>query len=335
MKKLQKKTLPLPAVPAAAAAVLILAAGCLYLLHLLAGLQETRAELERVRAELAAAYERPVYAAPGETAAEPGQAALTAPEILSGSPVIAHGMGTAAEGRIEDLPPLNCLEGFLEQYAAGVRVFEADLRLTRDNRVVLSHGWNADASKMQSGIGADLVPTRAEFLSKPILERYTPLSFRDLLLLMVEYPDICIITDTKYTNPELIFLQFDSMAAEAQEMGLLRLFDRFIIQLYTENMRQCLDNIYPFPHFIYTMYLQGFDETAEAFRERAAYCAETGVDGITMWDFWWDEDYAPIARKYGVSVYVHTVNDAGAARAFLDSGVSAVYTDVLNPGDFG
>mgnify|MGYP002508112244 CR=1 FL=1 len=36
-----------------------------------------------------------------------------------------------------NLNTLNCLEGFLTQYEAGVRVFEADLRLTRDCQVVL------------------------------------------------------------------------------------------------------------------------------------------------------------------------------------------------------
>ena len=29
------------------------------------------------------------------------------------------------------------------------------------------------------------------------------MSFRDLLLLMEEYPDICIITDTKFTDAEV------------------------------------------------------------------------------------------------------------------------------------
>lgn len=331
MERLQKKSQihPLPVILTAAAVLLLTAAG-LYIRRLRTELLETRISLQQTRAELDAAYDRPVYAAPPEKAeAEPDAAVLSAAEILAGSTVISHGMGAQLDGL-----PLNCLEGFLTQYEAGVRVFEADLRLTRDNRVVLSHGWNADASMLQSGVGADSVPTRAEFLAKPLLNQYTPLSFRDLLLLVEQYPDICIITDTKYTNPEMIFLQFDSMLEEAQEMGLLHLFDRFIIQLYTENMRRCLDNIYPFPHYIYTLYAQGFDETAETFRERAAYCAETGVEGITMWDFWWDEAYAPIAREYGVPVYVHTVNNADAARAFLNSGVSAVYTDLLHPGDF-
>ena len=70
-----------------------------------------------------------------------------------------------------------------------------------------------------------------------------------------------------------------------------------------------------------------------AFRERAAYCAEKGIEGIAIWDGWWDPAYASVAREYGLTVYVHTVNDAAAARTLLESGAGAVYTDILGPGD--
>ena len=72
---------------------------------------------------------------------------------------------------------------------------------------------------------------------------------------------------------------------------------------------------------------------ANAFRERAAYCAEKGIEGIVIWDGWWDPAYASVAREYGLTVYVHTVNDAAEAARLLDEGVKAVYTDELTPGD--
>ena len=52
-----------------------------------------------------------------------------------------------------------------------------------------------------------------------------------------------------------------------------------------------------------------------------------------MWSYWWREAYAPIAQEYGVAVYTHTVNDPEAALRQLESGVSAVYTDILTPED--
>lgn len=264
---------------------------------------------------------------------EPAPAArdtLSAADILSENRIVAHGMG-APEMWDEGSAPLNCLEGFLTQYEAGVRVFEADLRLTRDGKVVLRHDWWP--TDWQDGINGAAIPTLDEFLAKPILGRYTPLSFRDLLLLLERYPDVCIITDTKFTDSDVIYIEFDSMLADAQELGLTRLFDRIVIQLYNRVMRQCLENIYPFPHRIHTLYLEGFDQTEDAFRELAAYCSAYGIEGITMNSLWWDASYAPIAREFGINVYVHTVNDPAAALALLESGVNAVYTDLLSPED--
>ena len=256
---------------------------------------------------------------------EPPEGALSATEILAGAQVIAHGMGA-----MEGIATLNCLEGFQQQYERGVRVFEADLRLTSDMEVVLRHDWRAG---WQAGISETQIPSLTAFLNRPILEQYTPLSFRDLLLLMEEYPDICIITDSKFTDAEIVTLQFKAMLADAKEMGLSYLFDRMIIQVYSQLMYKVVDNLHHFPHYIYTLYAEGFGRTEDAFREVAAFCGENGILGVTMWDYWWDESYLPIAQEHGVQVFAHTVNDPQEALALLESGISAVYTDTLTPGN--
>ena len=292
---------------------------------------------------------------------EPPEDALSAPDILADASLIAHGLGavsapedgapdsaaasgdpdggasgdetadalTDANGR-ELVTVLNCLEGFQAQYAAGVRVFEADLRLTSDMEVVLRHDWRAG---WQEGVSETSIPTLEEFLETPVLGEYTPLSFQDLLLLMEEYPDICIITDTKFTEAEVVTAQFTAMLSDAKELGLTYLFDRFVIQVYDELMFKVVDGLHHFPHYIYTLYATGFAGTEGAFRAAASFCADNGFLGLTLWDYWWREAYAPIARELGVAVYVHTVNDAQEARELLDQGVSGIYTDTLTPAD--
>lgn len=321
-------------------AMLLLAAALLYfrlaglrdeLAALRGDLQNTREELQQARAvadsasaELADLQNRVVsmQEQENEVAARPSRI-LSGPEILAETPVIAHAMGAVNwEGGY-----YNSLEAFQASYAAGIRVFEIDLALTRDGKAVLTHGW-ADIHN---------IPTLEEFLSTPVQgpagEQQTPLSFRKVLNLMVQYPDICVITDSKYTNPEMIALEFSSMLSDAEDLELTGLFDRIIIQLYNREMRQCLDALYSFPHFIYTLYVEGQPDSA-SFRDLAAYCAETGVMGITMWNSWWNDSFASAAEEYGVKVYVHTENDINAARSFLERGVSAVYTDRLTPDSF-
>lgn len=247
--------------------------------------------------------------------------AASAAEILADAKVISHGMGM-----IDGVTTLNCLESFLAQYEKGVRVFEVDLRLTRDMQVVLRHDWRAG---WQEGISERYIPTLEEFRQKPLLEKYTALSFRDLLLLMVEYPDICVVTDSKFMDAEIVTLQFEAMLSDARELGLMELFDRIVVQVYSELMFKVVDNIHEFPHYIYTLYNTGFDQSLSSFEQVAQFCSENGIDGVTMWSYWWRESFAPVAQEHGLSVYVHTVNDLQQARSLIESGVSGVYTDEL------
>ena len=249
----------------------------------------------------------------------------SAPEILADHAVISHGMGM-----IEGVTTLNCLESFRRQYEQGVRVFEVDLRMTRDLQVVLRHDWRAG---WQNGISETGVPTLDEFRAKLLLGKYTPLTFRDLLLLMEEYPDICVITDTKFTDAEMVTVQFEAMLKDAGELGLSYLFDRMVIQVYSQLMFRVVDSIGEFPNYIYTLYAEGFNKTEQAFTEIMTFCTESDIMGVTMWDYWWRAEFAPIAQEYGVAVYVHTVNDAQAARELLLSGVNGIYTDSIVPGD--
>lgn len=241
--------------------------------------------------------------------------------ILSTHRAIAHALGVSEDGGAS-----GCLEAFENTYASGTRIFEVDLLLTSDGKVVVRHDWN---EPLQEGIDGSHIPTLETFLSTPIRGKYTPLSFKDLLLLMEEHPDICIVTDTKYFEEADVVPQFEAMVAEAEELGLTHLFDRVYIQLYNDNMYDVVESVYHFPHYIYTLYVTGFLQTEWAFTYFAEFCHKRGIEGITMWYYWWDEAYAPIAEKNGVKVFVHTVNDAEAARGYLAEGVSGIYTDSL------
>lgn len=252
----------------------------------------------------------------------------SAPEILASQRVIAHGLGA-----VDSKAVLNCLEGFEQNYAAGVRVFEADLRMTSDAHVVLRHDWRAG---IQEGVSETNIPTLEEFLAKPIDGKYTPLSFRSLLYLMEQYPDICIITDTKFIDEEEVTRQFSAMLHDAYDTGLTYLFGRMIVQVYTPMMFTVADNVYHFPHYILTLYKSDFDGTEDSFRRQVTFCQENGIMGITMSDHWWTDDmpdYYPIASRCGIRIFVHTVDDAEKANSLIASGVSGVYTDTLLPSD--
>lgn len=250
------------------------------------------------------------------------------PAILQNSNYIAHALGLAST-QDKFAEPMNCLEGFQTSYKNGTRVFEADFRFTRDGQVILRHDWWHDN---QDNISWSVVPDLETFLNTEYHGGYTPLSFKDLLKLMDEYPDVTLITDTKFTESDIFFLQFDAMLRDTRELNLEHVWDRIIVQCYNANMHTALSKTYPeIKHYLYTMYQDGwFDQKESTFEEKCKAWYEKGAIGITMDATVWHPEFKAIADKYDLMVFVHTVNDADKAAEFLKQGIDAIYTDYLH-----
>ena len=315
-------------------AIIILTLGALSIVFG-ANWRRTQLQLNGARAELDA-YELAVMAQRAEEEAERIRNAIpperpkpaserSAPEILADTNAILHAFGSVGE-----IPGLNCLEGFLAHYGEGARAFEVDLRLTSDGFAVLRHDW---LGGVQEGIDPLHIPTLDKFLATPIRGSYTPVSFRDLLLLMAQYPDVCVITDTKLLDTEAVTAQFQSILTEAHKLGMSYLFDRMIIQIYSPDHFIVVDGLYHFPHYIYTLYQDFFGNNEQSFRNKVVFCEQNGIMGLTLNVDVWKNDYLPISDWRNINVYLHTINNADTARRLLNSGVKAIYTDSLDPAD--
>ena len=116
--------------------------------------------------------------------------------LCTSYPLAAHAMG-----QIDGHTGTNSLEAFQASYAAGYRLFECDLAMADDGRVVLRHDWSAG---LQEGVDPEHIPTAEEFRDIPIYGQYTPLTFLDLLGLLALYPDIYFILDGKDTDDESV-----------------------------------------------------------------------------------------------------------------------------------
>lgn len=242
--------------------------------------------------------------------------------LWDGSNIIAH-----AFGRIDGYDYTNSLEAFEENYNKGVRTFEVDLDMTSDDKVVLRHDWDF---AIQAGISSEYIPTEEEFLAIPILEKYTPMSFADLCLLMKKYPDIWIITDSKYPDKENVRKQFNIIVRTAEECNAVAALDRMVVQIYNEEMYEQLKEIYPFKSFIFTMYMR-WNGGVKGFTDICRWCVNHNIDVITMWYYLPSEDIKEIAGRYNMDIYVHTVDDISEALEFLKEGIKGIYTDNIYP----
>lgn len=234
-----------------------------------------------------------------------------------------------ALGGIKNKTYSNSLEAFKLSYKNGFRIIEADFSYTSDGEIVLWHDWKKDQINSKTKLG--YIPTAAEFAGMKIYDKYTSVSYRDLLKLMQEYTDFYLITDTKYDDAATVKKQFQQMVSIAREMDCEYVLDRFIVQIYNQKMLSVVKQIYPFRNYIFTLYnLYSKAPTTAQFKEAAAFCSKNGVDLITMPKNWWNTKYLNLMAQYNVDVAVHTVNSASEAKKFYNQGVTAIYTDFLS-----
>lgn len=60
--------------------------------------------------------------------------------------------------------------------------------------------------------------------------------------------------------------------------------------------------------------------------EYAQFCMLHDIDVITMWAQHYEDGLSDICDRYGLHIFVHTVNDEDEIRSFQERGVG-VYTD--------
>lgn len=243
-------------------------------------------------------------------------------EGWNGDELIAH-----ACGGIDNTDYTNSLEAFELSYAQGIRTMEVDFFLTADERMVCCHDWNRELS---SEYGEGYVYTEEEFMNIKIYDKYTPMSVDMLLELMKKYDDVWIVTDTKESEAEAVRKGFRFLVERAEATESMEVLDRFVVQLYNLEMYDVVEEVYSFDSYIWTLYQMGGlnrDDMVTISR----YCKENGIDALTMYYQWPNQEYMDIARRYDLDVYVHTVNDMETIKELQNLGVKGFYTDYITP----
>ncbi|WP_138754951.1 interleukin-like EMT inducer domain-containing protein [Paenibacillus sinopodophylli] len=233
-------------------------------------------------------------------------------------------------GRIQGINFTNCKEVFEQSYIhRGHRIFEADLTLTSDGELVARESWepsmyNILQQKLPSELENVLPPTKEQFQNLKILNAYTPLTIEGLFEFLTAHPDAYLITDTKYSDHEIVRKQFENLVANAAPFGF-QILMRVIPQLYSETMYDVIDEIFPFPQYMYTLY-----QTNATDREVISYVKEKDINFLALSQ----ERYSPALvfamKKRGTSIYAHTVNEMDAVSEYIEGQYDGFYTDVLS-----
>lgn len=236
--------------------------------------------------------------------------------------MVAHGMGGIADKQVT-----NSLEAFESSYAKGYRVFEVDLALTSDGKLVARHDWNPGTYAYLGQTAADpnKVLSESEFKALKIHGAYTPLTIDDIVRLMKAHPDIWIITDTKSRKPEEVQAAMKDIVKAV--FPDTQLADRFIIQIYDQPMLASVRSVYGFKNIVYTLYQlkRGPIDPELDFAEA------NGIEVIAMPESSWSPGFTRLIAARGLRSAVYSTNDPVVARCYRESGVSLIYSDFLPP----
>lgn len=119
--------------------------------------------------------------------------------------LIAHA-GGAIDGRVYT----NSLEALENAVAAGYRFVEFDLAFTLDSVLVATHSWSD--FNAQSGFPAkgDSVPLYADFVSRKLYGKYTPLTAHLIDSVFVNNPQLFLVTD-KISDADVLESYFPAL----------------------------------------------------------------------------------------------------------------------------
>lgn len=240
-------------------------------------------------------------------------------------PIVAHALGTVA-GRTET----NCREAFIESYENGQRVFEADFMLTSDGKLVVRHDFDDNSYyNLEQSPGAEYVMDYNAYMSSKIRGLYTPLDADGLCALLAEYPDAYLVTDSKATDKATVEREF-KLLAEAVEKTDKSIFSRTVVQIYYEEMLDIVAPLYQCGGWIFTLY-QISDPDYNAVAE---FCAEKGVDVVTLDRDRFSANVAEILHSRGIKLYTHTVNRSDSMFVMYTYGCDGFYSDYITPSDW-
>ncbi|MBO4919968.1 MAG: hypothetical protein J5365_07425 [Erysipelotrichaceae bacterium] len=237
--------------------------------------------------------------------------------------LVAHALG-GYEGHTYT----NSLQAFEYNYGLGYRVFEVDFDLSSDYYLICCH--DEDYWRENSGSGEEIAYSLENFKSLPICGNLNTLDGKDIIDLMIAYPDIYVITDNKYKDEYRVRMQFTQLVKYAKESGHPEVLDRVIPQIYHEKMLEYIMDLYDFKSVIYTIYKDPDWQTDTL----AVYCSRTGIGFVTMWARYAEQDRIDAWERFGIRTAAHTVDDPEEAKALLQQGVTMIYTNTLLPEDF-
>ena len=236
------------------------------------------------------------------------------------NPLMAHAFG-GMDGKTYH----NTAASFEHGIRQGYRYFEVDLSYTTDKRLVLCHGWTKANCKHT---GFDYRPDFADMTYERIMAMPVhghPIMDAKEFYRQIKEHDSAYTYEIDFHNiaGEEIKERINSMLSDFRYDK--EVLDRLLIQAYSRQMYEDMDQVYPFIHY---QYLVG--KNIHNLDEIITYCIDQGICVLALRMNLAKPEYVRKIRNAGLYVMCYTVNqDLAAAQKLLDSGVHTLCTDFI------
>lgn len=234
--------------------------------------------------------------------------------------LVAHALGG-----IDGYTYLNSKEGFEDSYRRGMRFIETDLYFSEDGELICSHGFKeADVERMGiEGLEVGISPDYDTWNGMRFYNRYTTQDADDILYYMETYPELYFEFDMRSLKGEDAYRM---ARAVLDKFGNDReLFERILIQVYSEEMYEIFKEVYDFPVMQFYM-TKAFCKDIDTYIE---FCKTHDITSIAISDSYITEEILEKLLNCGIKIMVHTVDDAEKAAEYLRKGVTVICTNHL------
>lgn len=232
---------------------------------------------------------------------------------------IAHALGG-----IDGFKYTNSKEALEKSYNNGFRLFETDLKISSDGNLILVHGgWQ---KRMNFDDNAEMLDYNT-FLNSKIYNKYTTMSFKDLVEFMKNHKDMYVMIDIGKKTDKGTLKFYKKIVKDAKKDTSV--LQRLIVGGHTTEMIENIKTVYNFKLFnLYCPCEEKREEGLKTTEKFIEYCKNNKIQSISMPVKDYNQEIVNLARKNNIIIYLFTINDKNEAEKYLEN-VDIIGTDFI------
>ena len=236
-----------------------------------------------------------------------------------------------ALGSINNDKNTNSIDALNLNYKNGHHIYEVDISLTSDDKLVLASGWNLTDYKTSIGINYyndgkhntkdTVTPKYDDFMKYKIQDKYTATSYKDLIDFMNNNKDTYFLFDIGNNNDATISKVLKLLKQQTPK----KLYKRIIIHVYNDEMLKLVKKNSDFK-LINILYIKRNYNSVEDFIE---YCNKNNITSFSTVISNINKEDAKVFNESNLISIVNEVNDMNKVKMLDSMGIDLIGTDFL------